>query len=557
MGRSPRTSGSISAIALAGAAWRRFRWARRDEARAALWGGRLGYARQPGFPYRVDAVEPAAVCAPASMPASIRVGVLGGGPVADMLASCARVFGMDVVDPAREPDVPLLLGAADAADPGMVDRCVRGGGVALLLDAGAGDAVDVDGVAFPASGAAVTHAFAGTVARGRLRTRTLPPDPGTHVLAEAPDGGPPLWTERPLGAGRILRSALPLPAPARVADALGTARGLGLLPALMTVRWAAGEAGWHAPFALANVTIDDPALRAGLLGLSYADLVASAREDGMHVTIATIPRELDLAEAPIVELLREGRAVSACYHGWEHDGYEFYLPGGRRMRHGARPLPRQRRALERAVAAGSAFEERHGHALDRVMVFPHGICPAATLSELSRLGFLATSNQGDRYPLDAPVPGDEMLGVRPADTAWSGFPLLWRHELREPRHALDLLFGRPLLAFTHLPELDGGLDPLHRLAADVRRVAGGAVRWSGLEDVARHAYLQRRHPDRGWEALLTGAEACLHNPDDEPRAMRLLRPGLAGVVTVPAGACARVRAGGDVVAEPVSCRLER
>jgi hypothetical protein len=328
----------------------------------------------------------------------------------------------------------------------------------------------------------------------------------------------------------------------------------------MLVKQIAGAAGWHAPALLANVTIDDPALRAGMLGLSYRDLLSAAREDGTHVTIATIPRELRLAERPIVELLRgHRRQLSACYHGSEHDGYEFYLPRARRMRHGPRPLARQRQALEQAAALGRDFQRTHQYALDRVMVFPHGICPAATLPELPRLGFLATCNQGDRYPLDAAVPDDDDLGLRPADTAWAGFPLLWRHELHDSQHALDCLLGRPMLAFTHLADLDAEFRPLRRLAADVRRIAPDPVHWTGLEEVARHAYLQRNHPDRGWEVLMTAQEACLHNPGETPREMRLLCPHAshgagreAEVVTIPPGATTLVRAveGGPVLAVP-------
>lgn len=558
-----------------GAAWRRFRWARRDAARVALWGERRGYQPQPRFPSLVRAIEPATPAPPPGrLPSMARVGVLGPSPRAELLASCARLFGMDAVEFEGQTDLPLVIGeAAAASGVPALDRYVRQGGVLLLAGAGtpphglggplaAGPAADLQGIAFPAATADLTHAFAGSELAGPLRTATFQPGDGSRcrILAHGTSDGPPVWVEAPLGDGRLLLSALPLPDRRRLADALADPAAPGLLPALMLVKQIAGAAGWHAPALLANVTIDDPALRAGLLGLSYLDLLAAAAEDGTHVTIATIPRELGLAQTSIVELLRgHGHLLSACYHGSEHDGYEFYLPRARRMRHGARPLARQRQALEHAAALGDDFQRGHRYALDRVMVFPHGICPAATLPELSRLGFLATCNQGDRYPLDAAVPDDDALGLRPADTAWAGFPLLWRHELHDSQHALDCLLGRPMLAFTHLAELDPQFHPLRRLGADVRRIAPGPVHWARLEEVARHAYLQRNHPDRGWEVLMTAQEACLHNPGDTPREMRVLRPHLPHdaalepeVVTIAPGATALVRvvAGGPVLAVP-------
>jgi hypothetical protein len=88
-----------------------------------------------------------------------------------------------------------------------------------------------------------------------------------------------------------------------------------------------------------------------------------------------------------------------------------------------------------------------------------------------------------------------------------------------------------------------------------------------LEDVARHAYLQRRRPDAGWEVLMTANEACLHNPGPSPREYTVTRPGLpegsalvadgeAGPgqlsVEVPAEGTALVRVALDGAAAPLA-----
>ena len=334
--------------------------------------------------------------------------------------------------------------------------------------------------------------------------------------------------QRRAGRGRVVLSTLPRPAaPARPADVLGSDAAGGLVVALLLLRQLAGAAAWHAPLPVANLTIDDPALRQGLLGLRYDVLAAQARDHRFHVTIATVPRELPLADEPVVGRLREHpELLSACYHGCDHAGYEFPPTAAARTRYGARPLAEQRAALERAVEWGRWFTRERGWRLDRVMVFPYGVGPAGLFPDLRRLGFLASCNYWDKYPLEAAVPADADLGLRPADVAWEGFPLLWRRSMADRGGLLDLVLGRPVLHFAHRRELGSDFLPFVERAAAVNRASGGAAAWCGLEDVARHAYLQRCRPGAGWEVLMTADEACLHNPDPEPRTCAVTRPGL-------------------------------
>jgi hypothetical protein len=277
------------------------------------------------------------------------------------------------------------------------------------------------------------------------------------------------------------------------------------------------------------------------------------------VTVATIPAELGLAQPDVVaQLVESPDVISACYHGCDHDGYEFYRTEGSGLRHRPRPLDEQRAALRRAVDHGAGFARRTGYELDRVMVFPHGLGPAAILTDLHELGFVATCNLDNRYPLEAPVPDDGCLGLRPADTAWGGFPLLWRREMSDSSYLLDLFIGRPALTFEHRRPLGQDFGPFVRRAQDIGRLTRGRATWRSLDEVARHAYLQRRDPERGWEVLMTSNEVCLHNPDPAPRSYAVRRPDLpAGdalqlddrtpsttqpfQVEVPAGATAVVR----------------
>lgn len=293
--------------------------------------------------------------------------------------------------------------------------------------------------------------------------------------------------------------------------------GLQILPALMLARQVYGQAAWRAPMAFANFVIDDPALRNGTLGLDYRHALGVARTHDFHITVATIPRELAVAEPEVVDLLRRsGRWLSACYHGNDHSGYEFFLPDAKRYRHRARPLSGQQSALSQAVSRGESFAARTGLALDRVMVFPHGVGPAQIFSTLQSLGFLAACNYDDRFPLAAAVPTDFDLGLRPADVAWGGFPLIWRRGLPDQMFRLDLFLGRPAITFGHTKALGPDFEPFVQRAQEIHRIKGDQVHWSSLEDISRHSYLQRRDPKLGWRVLMLSNEICLHNAEAVP-----------------------------------------
>jgi hypothetical protein len=158
------------------------------------------------------------------------------------------------------------------------------------------------------------------------------------------------------------------------------------------------------------------------------------------------------------------------------------------------------------------------------MVFPHGLGPVEALCALQSAGFLATCNFDDRDPLGAARPADPFLGLRPAETAWSGLPLLQRRGLPDHGFVYDLFLGRPAISFSH--DLRDDLEPVRSRARQIDTLCGDRVHWRSLEDIARHAYLQRRTPDGAWEVLMTANEICLHNPSAEPRVMRVRRPHL-------------------------------
>jgi hypothetical protein len=579
---------NLGRYALPLVAARHFVWARRDRVRELLWRDRLGYELRVPPANRIEIVETA--LPETRPPAAAGSGCLGALDGGTALAECARYCGLEVEEARPGEGTPLveraleagwpLLGSTPAALTALDYRgwqalsafLARGGTLhlagagpgtnALLEELGARlelEPIEAQSVRlpsgailFPGESAAFAQELAGVRvqtavqgfrlhARGRLRAL---------CLSVSGDREEPSVVEQAAGRGRIVVSSFPARLPVPLARSFGPEQAPLFLPPLMLLRETFGEAVWRPPAQLANFTIDDPALREGLLGLPYSRAARLAREHGFHVSVATIPAELGLAQRQVIaQLVESPDVISACYHGCDHDGYEFYRSEGEQLRYRPRPLEEQRAALARAVEYGLEFTRRTGYELDRVMVFPHGLGPAAILPDLHRLGFVASCNLDNRYPLEAPLPEDSYLGVRPADTAWGGFPLLWRRKISDPGYLLDLFMGRPALTFEHRQPLGDGFEPFVRRAEELRAATGNRAAWCSLDEVARHAYLQRRHPERGWEALITSNEVCLHNPDDTCRTYSAWRPDL------PADDTLQVDGGPASAAQPAAVQV--
>lgn len=591
--RGTRPGSAVTAI-LAKA--RRFYVARRDWPRRARWGDRVAYeARQPGGPAVSGPSQPGLCPAPAPCPSDV-VGLLSGGPGEAPLARVAALAGLGLVAAGADPGALVYRAMAErwplvyvrAADLGgrigpqlpVLARYVHAGGTLfvdglrpelggpaseLCRQAGVPGALPLatsprSSFSLPAAGSAFSRELTGYRIEAPAGSTILVADGGWETLADgaAPDHRP-LMVRRRTGLGAVVLSAAPSEMGPDLADAfrVGSPGAMPAILSLLLLRSLYGLAAWHPPAPLANFTIDDPALRRGLMGLRWDLLLGQARDHRFHTTIATVPRELGLADPAVVELLRRHPGLlSACYHGCDHDGYEFYAPEAPGTRYRSRPLSAQRRALERAVRLGAEFAETHGQELDRVMVFPYGPGPEAIFEDLRRLGFIATSNFEDKFPPGSARPEDPDLGLRPADLAWAGFPLLWRRSVDDKGYLLDLVLGRPALTFAHLGELGKDFGPFVERAEAINRATAGAALWGGLEDIARHAYLQRRRPDGTWNVLMTGDEACIHNPGSEPRTVSVERPHLPpdaafdvsgqrrrvpGEVVVPAGGTVLVR----------------
>jgi hypothetical protein len=426
----------------------------------------LRRAREERWP--VVALELAAIPEAPGLTAVLRSYVHSGG--------CLLVTG---VEPALQEPLRELCLELQVEVPGFVERQAAG----------------EHAVVFPADQAAFSRELAGMALEG------VEPGPGLHtsggaVLARWAGQQPAaaVWEARS-GCGSLILSVGASRLAVVPSLSLESRYGITFLTPLMALRRAYGEAVWRPPFPLANFTVDDPLLRVGLLGLYYPHLLEQSLMHGYHVSVATVPGELELAQPEVTDLLlaRPDR-LTACYQRNGHAGH----------------------ALRQDVERGCAYAARTGLGLDRVMVFSRGSGPELVQPQLQQLGFLASCSSHHEPPLGPPEDGQA--------AEWAGVPRLGRRSLCDRNLALDLFVGRPAVAFAHRRDVDAILG---NMSGQARRLNGMArVNWCGLEQIARHDYMQRRLPDGGWQVLMTGNEACLHNPGPERRRYRVTRPQL-------------------------------
>jgi len=300
-----------------------------------------------------------------------------------------------------------------------------------------------------------------------------------------------------------------------------------LLPWLLLLRDAGGNRCWHAPAAVANLTIDDPRLVEPYGRLSFPGLLAEMQRVPFHATIGFIPWNYDRNDPAIIELFRANpERLSLAVHGNNHEGYEFF-------RYEAKPGDTQRSAphekqvfnIKQGLARIRAFEAGTGLAVDRVMVFPQAISPAPTLEVLRQHGFLATSNFSN-VPLDATLPDDPTAALRSALTDWHDLPAVRRdypHEYSEEAIAVDLFLGNPVLFMAHQDDFANGIDSFTAHAARVNR-RQPAVHWTSLGGIARQLHRVRWLDATTCEVQMTTCQAELTNPAPTATRFTVLLP---------------------------------
>jgi len=254
-----------------------------------------------------------------------------------------------------------------------------------------------------------------------------------------------------------------------------------LVPLLLFLRHSQA-AFWRNSYHAANVIIDDLNLRPSYGFVNAHTLAGHVDEFGYSVSIAFIPWNRHRTSREVIELVRSRSPhLSVCIHGCDHVGAEFSTPSL------SASLPMIALSLDRM----RSLKARTGVDYDKVMVFPQGKFSVSAMEALRQSDFLASVNtelMEDRTHRG--VRGLELL--KPAITAYGGFPLFLRRKAHEPiaNFALDLLLGKPCLIVTHHDDFRRGMQPFESLVASLNALSP-ALHWTNLETIVCRTYSVR------------------------------------------------------------------
>lgn len=278
-------------------------------------------------------------------------------------------------------------------------------------------------------------------------------------------------------------------------------------PAMMFVRYSAGESGWHALHHYANLTIDDPWLRQPYGYVDFTGLLEQMELHQFHTTIAFIPWNYDRSDPQVVSLFRKHPdRFSIAVHGDNHDHKEF-------TDYKSKPLPVQIADVKQSLARMEKFRALTGIGYDRVMIFPHSIPPEKTLEQLKTYNYLATINSNN-VPQGDTVPSSPSFILRPVTLLFGGFPSIARYSMAVPVTqtfvAVNKYLDDPLFFYGHSDDFaksigafDGVADEINKIEADTE--------WRSVGDIARHLYLVKLREDSNYDVLAFSNNICLDN----------------------------------------------
>jgi len=244
----------------------------------------------------------------------------------------------------------------------------------------------------------------------------------------------------------------------------------------------------------ATIVVDDPNLRWFSYGrLDYRRALTHAMAEDFHLAIAAVPLDLRLSHRGVVDLFRRHRdRLSLAVHGNNHTHRE--------LADGA-DADQALRALAQAWRRVSAFEQRTGLEVARVVAPPHEACGRQAMRAMVALGFeAATLSRAFSWvparsvssPWSDPEAPLRVTGFSPAEVLPVGLPVIVRRDFASVHDApLFAFLDQPIVLYGHEGDFDDGLAVVDAAAATVNRV--GAVRWTDLATIAATNFSLRRH----------------------------------------------------------------
>jgi len=300
-----------------------------------------------------------------------------------------------------------------------------------------------------------------------------------------------------------------------------------IVPLLMFVRFTAGDEAWHRDRDYANLTIDDPPLRA--LYVDYAAILPQAIAHNFHLTVAMPPVFYEDSDPEVVALFRDyPERLSLVQHGNNHDGYEFYkYEAAKSDPYPSRPIEEQEADIVEGRTRMEAHFQRTGIPYAPVMIFPFNISPAPTLIFLKQYNFQATINSQD-VPLGEIRSRTSNAHMYPAELSYNNFAVILRYKADAIPYPFELFIDKPLFIYTHGLFNDG--PDAFNLYADAINELYGEVEWRSLDEIVKRLYLEKTNDDGSIDVMFFGNDLIVTN---ESTAQRLYHLKRAETLNVP------------------------
>ena len=243
--------------------------------------------------------------------------------------------------------------------------------------------------------------------------------------------------------------------------------------------------------------VDDPDLTSLSYGFfAYRKMLAFARQECIHWTIATVPLGLRWSKARAARFFEENKEhFSLCIHGNNHTLRELVV------RDGYPPHYAERTAAQ-ALQRVRTFEAKRGNVLDRVVVPPHERYSSSLAAGYARQGcrglstaIIQPDNQEDRAFAPEQSPDRQVWGLLPADSS-SGLPILERMYNRwsQNRILINIFLGKPLIVMFHHHYFEKNLEKLRDQIRWIHTL--GNVKWQSMQTTLCTMYrLRHTSPD--------------------------------------------------------------
>jgi hypothetical protein len=329
--------------------------------------------------------------------------------------------------------------------------------------------------------------FAGVTLREAAERTLAAVDPWSRAVE------PLVTTERgavflKLGPGRLYLTLVPIADVSHnglVKHEIDGARFMGLLPLMFFLRIALGERAWRQSSASAAFMVDDVNLRFTRYGfLRLRRLIAAAREQPFHTSLAMIPLDYRKTRASVAELVRRNPdLLSIVLHGVDHLRGEFSTEV---------PFEFAESTLLQGLLRMEAHERATAIVHARAVTFPHGLCNATWMRAMRSVGFdAAIASRSFPFRPEWEI-SDPLYELHPAETAFYGFPVVNRFRAEEPKEKLlfKAFLGKPLIIYTHHSFFNEGLDPVLEIAEFLNRQV--SPKWTSVDTILRSNYQVKR-----------------------------------------------------------------